>query len=153
MSVNKVTGRSGKKTAVPRSVCSKKPPKKGLKAVGSSKSNKKPRKSSASYSSLKARQMTVERLKRSIWASLQKINEAIINNATSGNLAAAKELFNFAGVYSLPTPDDEEAVAAQLAVPASPAATPEPASVHPIDLFFKKLGVEPSTAEPEPEIA
>jgi hypothetical protein len=121
--------------------------------VGSSKSNKKPRKSSASYSSLKARQMTVERLKRSIWASLQKINEAIINNATSGNLAAAKELFNFAGVYSLPTPDDEEAVAAQLAVPASPAATPEPASVHPIDLFFKKLGVEPSTAEPEPEIA
>jgi len=154
MSVTKSSNRLGKKAAAPRTASGKKLAKKGSKAAaGPSKGNKKSRKSSPGHTSLKAKQMTVERLKRSIWASLQEINEAIINNATRGNLAAAKELFDFAGVYSLPSPEEEEAVAAQVALPASQPAAAGAAQVHPIDMFFKKIGVEPSTAEPEPEIA
>jgi len=98
--------------------------------------------------------MTVERMKRTIWASLLKINEAIINAASNGNLASAKELFQFAGVYSLPDPEEEHAVMAALPARAAedgPAA--EAAQVHPIDLFFKRIGVEPSCQEPEPEAA
>ena len=64
-------------------------------------------KAGSAFSSLKAKQLTVERMKRTIWASLLKINEAIINAASNGNLASAKELFHFAGVYSLPNPDEE----------------------------------------------
>ena len=121
-------------------------------AAGSNKSNGKRVK--AAFSSLKTRQRTVESMKRAIWASLLKINDAIINAASNGNLASAKELFHFAGVYSLPNPDEENAAVA--ALPASPSAIPAqpaPANVHPIDEFFRRIGVEPSNAEPEPEVA
>jgi hypothetical protein len=98
--------------------------------------------------------LTVEKMKRAIWESLLKINDAIISAASNGNLASAKELFHFAGVYSLPNPDEENAAAAALpASAAAPEPPPEPAPVHPIDLFFKKIGVEPSCLEPEPEVA
>lgn len=109
--------------------------------------------SSAKFSSLKSRQMTVESAKRSVWAAMHNIMESLIRAASTGNLATAKELFNFAGVYSLP--EDECAVAAAAPVSAQDTIAPaaEPAMVHPIDLFFKKLGVEPSTADPEPEAA
>jgi hypothetical protein len=48
-------------------------------------------------------------------------------------------------------PDDENAAAAALPVPApgTEEAAAQPAQVHPIDLFFDKIGVPPSTAEPE----
>ncbi len=66
------------------------------KSVGN-KSQKNSSKSSAKYSSLKSKQMAVESAKRSIWASMQDITNALINHATTGNLSTAKELFDFAG--------------------------------------------------------
>ena len=155
MPLVKNSKRSGKKQASPpaKKSAAKKTAKAGP-AGGRSKSNKKHAKSSAAFSSLKAKQMTVERMKRTIWASLLKINEAIINAASNGNLASAKELFHFAGVYSLPNPDEENANVAALPARAGESVTvAEPAPVHPIDLFFKKIGVEPSCEEPEPEAA
>ena len=145
--VRKQAQPSAKKTVA------KKTAKKPVTAVDS-KSNRKRTKSSAPFSSLKSKQLTVEKMKRAIWESLLKINGAIINAASNGNLASAKELFQFAGVYALPDPDEENAAA--LALPArtvAPEAPSEPAPVHPIDLFFKKIGVEPSCLEPEPEVA
>jgi hypothetical protein len=152
MPLVKSNTRFGKKQAKP---AVKKTGAKTVSAVGeSSKSKKKRGKSTAAFSSLKAKQQTVERMKRTIWASLLKINEAIINAASNGNLASAKELFHFAGVYSLPNPDEENAaVAAMPAYGGETATVAEPAQVHPIDLFFKKIGVEPSCAEPEGEVA
>jgi hypothetical protein len=148
--------RSGKKQAAPavNKTGARKAAKKVAPAGESSKLKKKRGRSAQAFSSLKAKQLTVERMKRAIWASLLKINEAIINAASNGNLASAKELFHFAGVYSLPNPDEENAAVA--AMPVFGGETPtvaEPAQVHPIDLFFKKIGVEPSCAEPESEVA
>ncbi len=128
------------------------------KAKGGTKSSAKHGKSSrpsARFSSLKSRQMTVESLKRLIWASLHRITAALIGAASTGNLATAKELFHFAGVYSLPAPEEENAASAPAPAPIGEVAGPgvEPGMVHPIDLFFKKIGVEPSTREPESEVA
>ncbi len=145
---------SGSRGAACRKSMAAKKAKSGAKSP-TVKSHAKSGRSSAKFSSLKSRQMTVESLKRLVWASLHRITDALIVAASTGNLATAKELFHFAGVYSLPTPEDENAAAAP-----APAATEEPAApsaepgmVHPIDLFFKKIGVEPSTREPEPEVA
>ena len=126
------------------------------KAKNSTKGNtsKPPKnsKSSTKYSSLKSKQMAVENARRSIWSSMQNITEALISNAKTGNLSTAKELFDFAGGYSLAEPEDENAA---VAVPPAPVPEPvaEPAKVHPIDLFLNKLGIEPSTAQPESEVA
>jgi len=147
---------SGSRSAASRKSITAKKAKSGSKSAAK-KSHAKSSRSSAKFSSLKSRQMTVESLKRSIWASLHRITEALINAASTGNLATAKELFHFAGVYSLPLPEDENAAAA---VPV-PVPTPETAAaasaeagiVHPIDAFFKRIGLEPSTGEPEPEVA
>jgi hypothetical protein len=122
------------------------------------KKGKRSRKAATKYSSLKAKQMMVDKVKRLIWSALQPITEAIITHAETGNLAAAKELFDFAGVYALPMPDDENAGAAAAPAPTPPAAVPlpaaKPALVHPIDLFFEKIGVDPSTAtRPDTEVA
>jgi hypothetical protein len=131
----------------------------GNKAKGSlklnrSKSQKAAGKPSAKFSSLKSKQMAVENAKRTIWASMQKITNALINNASNGNLSTAKELFDFAGVYSLAEPEDENAaVVAQPAPAAGQQTVAEPAKVHPIDLFLDKLGIPPSTAQPESEAA
>lgn len=121
----------------------------------SAKSRAKSSRSSAKYSSLKSRQMTVESARRAVWASLHRITESLITAACTGNLATAKELFHFAGVYSLPVPEDENAVAAPAPAPIAeaPAPSAEPGIVHPIDLFFKKIGVEPSTMPSEAEAA
>lgn len=155
MPLVKSSKRFGKKqgTQVVKKTGAKKAAKK-VSAAGESSKKKRRGRPAPAFSSLKAKQLTVERMKRTIWASLLKINEAIINAASNGNLASAKELFHFAGVYSLPNPDEENVAVA--AVPmcggeVSPVA--EPAQVHPIDLFFKKIGVEPSCAEPESEVA
>lgn len=150
MSVTKSTNRSAGKAPSANGKAAAKKVMKASAVRASSRPKRKRAKSSAASPSLKARQMTVERLKRLIWSSLQPITEAMIKHASTGNLAAMKELFNFAGVYSLPEPDDENAAAAAVSAagePPEPAA--DPALVHPIDLFFKKIGVEPSTAQPE----
>jgi len=117
----------------------------GKPCVG--KERKRPR-STTAFASLKARQRLVERLKREIWASVLKINEAIINLALAGNFNAAKALFDFAGVYSLPAVEDEEASTATAGATAT-----EPAAQDPVDAFFRSIGVPPSCAEPEPGVA
>ncbi|MGB8889132.1 MAG: hypothetical protein WCC87_20555 [Candidatus Korobacteraceae bacterium] len=99
------------------------------------------------FSTLKARQSVVERIKREIWASVQEINQAIINLALAGNYNAAKALFDFAGVYNLPAPEE---AAPALALPQP---SLEPAAVspsHPVDAFLKSIGMEPVGDEPDP---
>ena len=159
MSVVKTSSRFGKKqasTIVARGSSKKaaSPKDKGITKSSAAKSPRKGSKPSAKYSSLKSKQMAVENAKRSIWAAMQKITNALISNASNGNLSTAKELFDFAGVYSLSEPEDENAAVAVQPSPAcAPAAVAEPAKVHPIDLFLNKIGIEPSTAEPQPEVA
>ena len=111
---------------------------------------RKRQKSSAAFSSLKSRQMIVERVKRAIWASVLDINEAIINLALAGNYMAAKALFDFAGVYTLPAPEDSSAAAA---APAPLPAVATPAPVNQIDAFFRSIGIESPIEEPLPNAA
>jgi hypothetical protein len=119
-----------------------------MDAAASPKADKKARK----FSSLKSRQRIVERVKRAIWASVLDINDAIINLALCGNYNAAKALFDFAGVYTLPGP--EESVAAREAVSERKAEAEDP-----IDAFFKSIGVsksvgvDPAGGDPQPEAA
>jgi hypothetical protein len=144
---------SGSRCAASRKSMAAKKAKSGAKSP-TAKSHTRGGRSSAKFSSLKSRQMTVESLKRLIWASLHRITDALIVAASTGNLATAKELFHFAGVYSLPTPEENAAAApAPAATEEAAAPSAEPGMVHPIDLFFKKIGVEPSTREPEAEVA
>jgi hypothetical protein len=119
------------------------------KSASSAKSAKKS-KFTASFSSIKSRQAVVERVKRAIWAKVLEINEAIINLALCGNYNAARALFDFAGVYSLPAPDDNAGSA-----PASAGEIVEvkAAQINPVDAFFKSIGVNPPCDEPEPGIA
>jgi len=103
------------------------------------------------FSTVQSRQMLVERIKRKIWASVPNINDAIIGKALAGNLGAAKALFDFAGVYSLPEPEDGNAKAAPMALASSPAAGDE--ALDPVEVFFRSLGVQPPDAKPEPDVA
>jgi hypothetical protein len=107
---------------------------------------------STAFSSLKSRQRIVERVKRAIWASVLKINEAIISLALAGNYNAAKTLFDFAGVYTLPVPEDGNPSAASASA-SSPAAAADAAPANPIESFFRSIGVAPPCDEPEPDIA
>ena len=111
----------------------------------SGKAGKK-QKSSAAFSSLKSRQMLVERVKREIWASVLRINDAIIKLAEAGNFNAAKALFEFAGVYSLPDPEPEAANAAPVPVPMSQPAG-EKGEPDPVDAFFRSIGLPEACAE------
>lgn len=144
---------SGAHAVHPRKASGSKKPCGSAKASPSKSRRKSSSKLAAKYSSLKSRQTAVQNMKSSIWAALQRINDALITHAEMGNLPTAKELFNFAGVYGVPMPEDENAATA--AVPSKEPGTEaaEAAPVHPIDLFFKKIGVEASTAEPESEVA
>jgi hypothetical protein len=159
MSVVKTSSRFGKKQASTSAgrTSAKKPARNKAKAgakPNAGKPQKNNSKSAAKYSSLKSKQMAVENAKRSIWASMPEITKALITNATGGNLSTAKELFDFAGVYSLVEPEDENAAVVAQPVPApGPEPLSQPAQVHPIDLFLKKIGVEPSTAQPDSEVA
>ncbi|MGD0929105.1 MAG: hypothetical protein ABR902_00505 [Candidatus Korobacteraceae bacterium] len=117
-----------------------------------SQSREKRRPFSSAFSSLKSRQRIVERVKRAIWAKVLEINDAIINLALLGNYNAAKALFDFAGVYSLPTGDDELTSAPSASAPAlAPPADSAPS--NPIQSFFRSIGVEPPCDEPEPDMA
>lgn len=132
---------------------------KGGSKTATAKSHSKGSRPPAKYSSLKSKQMTVESLKRTIWASLHRITDALITAASSGNLATAKELFHFAGVYALPQPDDGHAAAApaEAPAPARDAESPQPSSkpgiVHPIDEFFTRIGIPASDLPPQTEVA
>jgi hypothetical protein len=110
---------------------------------------KSPGKPSKAFSSLRSRQRIVELVKRAIWAKVREINDSIINLALAGNYLAAKALFDFAGVYSLPTPDSEPPAPALAAVDA-PAAPPvdDPEFNNPINAFFRSIGVEPPASTP-----
>jgi hypothetical protein len=112
---------------------------------------KSPRPSTA-FSSLKSRQRIVERVKRAIWAKVLDINNAIINLALAGNYNAAKALFDFAGVYTLPAADDLSPSAASASASA-PAAAADAAPANPIESFFRSIGVAPPCDEPEPDMA
>jgi hypothetical protein len=116
-----------------------------------STSGSKPPRISKAFSSLRSRQRIVEQVKRAIWAKVRLINDAIINLALAGNYLAAKALFDFAGVYSLPSPDGESTAPALAADPA-PAAAPadDPVPNDPINAFFRSIGVEPpGDAQPD----
>jgi len=108
----------------------------------------KPPRISKAFVSLRSRQRIVEQVKRAIWARVREINDSIIHLALAGNYLAAKALFDFAGVYSLPAPDDQPAAAAP---PAAANATP-PAEAelnNPINAFFRSIGVEPPSTAPQ----
>ena len=92
--------------------------------------------------SLRARQRIVEDVKRAIWAKVREINDAIITLALAGNYSAAKALFEFAGVYSLPAPDDAPSAPAAAAV-AEPAPADAIDLTDPINAFFRSIGVDP----------
>ncbi len=115
-------------------------------------SGEKPHRFSSAFSSLKSRQRIVERVKRAIWAKVLDINEAIIKLALLGNYNAAKALFDFAGVYSLPTGDDQHTAAASASAltAASAADTTQP---NPIESFFRSIGVPRPCDEPDPDMA
>lgn len=117
-------------------------------AAKAAKADKKSNRLSTAFSSLKSRQRIVERVKRAIWAKVLDINDAIINLALCGNYSAAKALFDFAGVYSLPMPDGEAAAFLQpdSASVASPAMDTAPQD--PVQAFFRSIGVEPPIDEP-----
>jgi len=105
---------------------------------------------SKAFSSLRARQRIVEQVKRAIWAKVREINDAIITLALAGNYLAAKALFDFAGVYSLPALDTEPPTPALAAADPAPAAAPgaDPEFSNPINAFFRSIGVEPPSSSP-----
>src|ERR1017187_4571061 len=126
--------------------------KKNRKAPASSNAAKKARRHTAAFSTLKSRQQAVERAKLQIWRHLQEINSAIIKLAESGSYLAAKTLFDFAGLYTLPLEEET----ASNALPAAPDAggTPSPPPVNRVEAFLKTMGLDPlSDDEPEPDVA
>jgi hypothetical protein len=159
----------GKKpVAIPRSAVSNrkrpsaKPSSSGKNNDSSSSSKRAPKKSrhSGACATLKARQQAVERAKLQIWRHLPEINCAIIRLAESGSYLAARALFDFAGVYTLP-PLEENTSAAGLpaappAVDATPADSPEKSAppLNKFEAFLQTLGLDPlSDEEPEPDVA
>jgi hypothetical protein len=120
--------------------------------ASASQPSEKRHKFSSAFSSVKSRQRIVERVKRAIWARVLDINDAIINLALLGNYNAAKALFDFAGVYSLPTGDNEHTAAASTSALA-PAPAADTAPPNPIESFFRSIGVAPPCDEPDPDMA
>jgi hypothetical protein len=160
---------SGKKLApAPRSAVSKSKrlaPKKGgtakknAKAPASTNPPKKAKRHTAAFSTLKSKQQAVERAKLQIWRHLQEINGAVIRLAESGSYLAARTLFEFAGVYTLPLEEETAPSGLPAAPPATgsaPSQPPEqtPPPVNRVEAFLKTLGLDPlSDEEPEPDMA
>ncbi len=161
MSVKKSAGPPVKKPLVaPRravSASKRLAVKKNGKAATSTKAAKRARRHTAAFSTLKSRQQAVERAKLQIWRHLQEINGAIIKLAESGSYLAAKTLFDFAGLYTLPLEEESAAStlpavlsAAQTAPSQSPAAPP----VNRVEAFLKTLRLDSlSDEEPGPDVA
>lgn len=146
---------AGKKQAPmpgPKSTAYKKIIAASQRAIAGKSAGAKKRPKTSLFSTLKSRQMIVERIKREIWASVQEINQAIINLALAGNYNAAKALFDFAGIYTLPAPE-EAAPAVSLPQTSSEPATPVTNFSNPVDAFFKSIGIEPVGDEPDPDVA
>lgn len=144
MASMKTAAPSGKKQACvpgPKSAAYKKvlAAKKGI----AGKTRRLGTKAGSAYASVKSRQMLVERMKREIWAAVLEINQAIIGLAELGNFQAAKALFDFAGVYSLPEPVEKETTVA--AEPQTAQSKP----VDPVDAFFRSIGVPAPACESE----
>ena len=155
---------SGKRpVAAPRSPVAKPKPLKGpatprpaKKSSASSRKTFKRKRHSHAFSTTKSRQVAVERAKLQIWRHLQAINAAIIRLAESGSYLAAKTLFDFAGVYSLPPLDDTAHAASQTAVeaPGTAPSCPETPPLNKVDAFLQTLGLDPlSSDEPDPDVA
>jgi hypothetical protein len=117
---------------------------------GASHAGKKVRRHTAAFSTLKSRQQAVDRAKLQVWRHLEEINGAVIKLAESGSYLAARTLFEFAGVYSLPPVEEESAlngVAAAVGVAEAP-------SPNRVEAFMRTLGLDPlSEDEPEPDVA
>src|SRR5208283_1145034 len=132
--------------------------KKATKPLATTSSRKKARRHTAAFSTLKSRQQAVQRAKLQIWRHLQEINGAVIKLAESGSYLAARTLFDFAGVYSLPPLEEEVASSALPSVspataiaPAEPPEKTPPPPVNKIEAFLQTLGLDPlSDEEPEP---
>ncbi len=156
MPVTKTSGPVGRKQAPvpgPKSAAKKKIVAAGKNAEAKSSDSAqggKKHKSAPTFSTLKSRQRVVDRVRREIWGSAEAINRSIVKLALCGNLSAAKALFDFAGVYELPWPEEDAAVV-------HPAVTPinveTPAPPNPVDAFFQSIGIEPPCDEPEPDVA
>ena len=147
----------GKHPAANKSVSAKK----AAKPRPAASARKKARRHTAAFSTLKSRQQAVERAKLQVWRHLQEINGAVIKLAESGSYLAARTLFEFAGVYSLPPLEEELASSAfpptspatATAAPEPPERTPPP-PVNKIEAFLQTLGLDPlSDEEPEPDMA
>jgi len=128
--------------------------KKNVKPPASTKAAKKARRHTAAFSTLKSRQQAVERAKLQIWRHLEEINGAVIKLAESGSYLAARTLFEFAGVYTLPPLEEEAAPNPLPAALAAAEAAPSPPPVNRVEAFLKTLGLDPlSDDEPEPDMA
>ena len=131
--------------------------KKNRKPPASSNAAKKARRHTAAFSTLKSRQQAVERAKLQIWRHLQEINGAIIKLAESGSYLAAKTLFDFAGLYTLPLEEEiapNALPAALTAAQPAPSTSLEPPPVNRVEAFLKTMGLDPlSDDEPEPDVA
>jgi hypothetical protein len=132
------------------------PAKKSVKVPASPRSSHKARRHTAAFSTLKSRQLAVQRAKLQIWRHLQEINGAVIKLAESGSYLAARTLFDFAGVYTLPPLEEETAPVSLPSAPAvteaAPPALPEkPPPVNKIEAFLQTLGLDSlSDDDPEP---
>ena len=126
--------------------------KKTVKAAG--RQAKKSRRHSAAFSTLSSRQQAVVRAKLQVWRHLEEINGAVIKLAESGSYLAARTLFDFAGVYTLPPVEQEAAAIALAAAPSAALPSPEAPPPNRVEAFLKTLGLdELSDDEPEPDVA
>ncbi len=128
------------------------------KSPVSRKMLKKSKRHTGAFTTLKARQQAVERAKLQIWRHLQDINGAVIRLAESGSYLAARTLFEFAGVYTLPPLEEEAAACLPAAAPATEATSQPPEKTAPplnkIEAFLQTLGLDASSDdEPEPDAA
>ncbi len=133
---------------------------KSRKPLGARRAAKKIKRHPAAFYTLKSRQQAVQRAKLQIWRHLPEINGAVIKLAESGSYLAARTLFDFAGVYTLPALKEETVPVIVSAdspdVPATAGQWPETVSppVNRVEAFLKGLGLDPlSDDEPEPDLA
>ena len=123
-------------------------------AKGAGRPAKKARRHSTAFSTLSSRQQAVERAKLQVWRHLEEINGAVIKLAESGSYLAARTLFDFAGVYTLPPLEQEAVASAVAAAPSAAAASPQAPPSNRVEAFMKTLGLEElADDEPEPDVA
>ena len=135
------------------------PSKRNAKPAASKNVAKRAKRHPAAFSTLKSRQQAVQRAKLQIWRHLEEINGAVIKLAESGSYLAARTLFDFAGVHSLPPLEEEMAARAVSATTPTDAAGSQTAEkidlpVNRVEAFLKTLGLDTlAEDEPEPDVA